>query len=375
MNHHKSASSASTSPSDTCLSPVVNEKSPQSIIMDSSLASLGKKSTISTTGKYWKRIPNNVSGNILFMEDRRGLRSLGGSSTGISEHPYSDAASCTSSPVYAELDPAVAGYCHTPPIIGPPIGTTFGPYAFANTYTEIPEGMRHGHNMTSNLLSDSSTYDNAAYLSAVSQPFLPSNYNSRSLRRLAAQRSAALNAATANNQISTPLLSNQHYPTYQQQHPNINFFTNGRQIKKSRPNAAPLSVNYYKYGNTVQSRPMNHYVTNETSMMTNETDLSISNNDNGDISMFNSFFDTSVGTTSSGSGGGGQRKSSASSSQYTEMPLIPSSRTFNNSYRMPETQSSNDLNSAASSANGSSNSASSASLKRPLPPVPSGVRL
>src|SRR5699024_10187559 len=87
LGHHKSSSGSTGSPSDTRI-PVVNEKSPQSIIMDAPLASLGKKSTISTTGKYWKRIPNNVSGNIFSMEDRRGLRSLGGSSTGMSDHPY-----------------------------------------------------------------------------------------------------------------------------------------------------------------------------------------------------------------------------------------------------------------------------------------------
>ncbi|OTF72107.1 hypothetical protein BLA29_001189, partial [Euroglyphus maynei] len=419
IGHHKSSSSSSTSPSDTCLSPVVNEKSPQSIIMDASLASLGKKSTISTTGKYWKRVPNNVSGNILFMEDRRGLRSLGGSSTGISDHPYSDAASCTSSPVYAELDPAVAGCATNQPMIGPLIRSSFGThnyggYSSSNTYTEVPEGIGHRHRhhldhghyaLSSNLLSDSSTYDNAAYLSASSQQFNQSaGYNSRSLRRLAAQRSAAINAAAASNQISTPLLSSQQYPPY---HPSGNhhrhgyFPTGGRPMKKIRTNGGQSSVNYYKYGNTVSSRPsmMNHYVSNnhETTMLTNETDLSsiIGPNEN-DITLFTSFMHNSI-PNANGMEIIGQRKSSESSSQYTEMPLIPASSTFGsqmNAYRgtMSETHSNNDLNSAASSSTtsgggeqrnttnstGSSlTGSSSTSMKRPLPPVPGigGIQL
>lgn len=425
IGHHKSSSSSSTSPSDTCLSPVVNEKSPQSIIMDASLASLGKKSTISTTGKYWKRVPNNVSGNVLFMDDRRGLRSLGGSSTGISDHPYSDAASCTSSPVYAELDPAVAGCATNQPMIGPLIRSSFGTptyggggYSSSNTYTEVPEGIGHRHRhhldqrhhaLSSNLLSDSSTYDNAAYLSASSQPFIQSGgYNSRSLRRLAAQRSAAINAAAASNQISTPLLSNQQYPPY---HPSGNhrhgfFPTGGRPMKKTRTNgAAPSAINYYKYGNTVSSRPsmMNHYVSNnhETTMLTNETDLSsiIGHNEN-DVTLFSSFMHNSI-PNSNGLEIIGQRNTSASSSQYTEMPLIPASSTFSsqmNAYRgtMSETHSNNDLNSAASSSTtsggeqrntgggtstnstGSSvTGSSSTSMKRPLPPVPGtgGIQL
>ncbi|KAH9420222.1 hypothetical protein DERP_011558 [Dermatophagoides pteronyssinus] len=428
IGHHKSSSSSSsTSPSDTCLSPVVNEKSPQSIIMDASLASLGKKSTISTTGKYWKRVPNNVSGNILFMEDRRGLRSLGGSSTGISDHPYSDAASCTSSPVYAELDPAVAGCAANQPMISPLIRSSFGTptygvggYSSSNTYTEVPEGIgqRHRHHLdhghyalSSNLLSDSSTYDNAAYLSASSQQFNQSGgYNSRSLRRLAAQRSAAINAAAASNQISTPLLSNQQYPPYHPSgiHHRQGFFpTGGRPMKKIRTNGGQSSVNYYKYGNTVSSRPsmMNHYVSNnhETSMLTNETDLSsiIGHNEN-DVNLFTSFIHNSI-PNSNGLEIIGQRKSSELSSQYNEMPLIPTSTTFGsqmNAYRgtMSETHSNNDLNSAASSSTtsgggeqrntgggtstnstGSSvTGSSSTSIKRPLPPVPgsgNGIQL
>ncbi|UXI16579.1 Laminin subunit alpha-1 [Sarcoptes scabiei] len=390
-HHHKSASSSSsTSPSDACLSPVVNEKSSQSIIMDAPLASFGKKSTISTTGKYWKRVPNNVPGNILFMEDRKGLRSIGGSSTGNSDHPYSDGASCTSSPVYAELDPT--GACHSPPIIPPPIGTPFVPYAYSNTYTEVPERMRIAKPMSSTiLLSDSSTYDNAAYLPASSQqPFFSgtfggvNNYNTRSLRRLAAQRSAAINAALTNNQISTPLLSNQQYP-------NQSLFTAGRNLRKANRTVAstPLSVNYFKNRNDISTRSMNFYVTNDQSII-EQNDFNATNPlENGaefDSPMFGSFIDQSLINSSSNGSGSGQRKSSASSTQYTEMPLIPVSSPYGsvvNAYRMSETLSNTDLNSAASSVSGNGgsggtgvvSSSSSTSLKRPLPPVPNSVRL
>lgn len=421
-HHHKSASSTSTSPSDTCLSPVVNEKSPQSIIMDAPLASLGKKSTICTAnGKYWKRIPQNAGGNMFFMEDRRTvLRSLGGSSTGISDHPYSDAASCTSSPVYAELDPAVAN-CQTPSMMRhhhQAASAQYGaPYAFGNTYSEIPESIRQG--LSSQLFSgtDSSTYDNAAYLST--QPFLPSSsnnihYNSRSLRRLAAQRSAALNANLAsngqhvNNQAAIPLLSNQQFTPYTQ-NSGVNFFTGARQLKKNSRIATtvngdgrstgPLSVNYYKYGNTMMQparNNMNHYVMANESivpivspMMMHQTtinDPESSNNDtsgSADVLMLGSYLQDT--TSASGSSSGGTQ----SNIKYQEMPLIaqPNRSLSINSfsaqqgqnYRISETNSQNDLDSASSSctsAGGASSSASSSSTsKRPLPPVPNGVSL
>lgn len=337
--------------------------------MDAPLATLGKKSTISTTGKYWKRIPNTGNGTMFFMEDRHGIRALGGSSTGISDHPYSDATSCTSSPVYAELDPSVAGSCNTPPLIRPGMATSFSPYPFSNTYTEVPDSIRSHHALTSSLLSDSSTYDNAAYLPATSQPFLPQNhYTSRSLRRLAAQRAAAMNAA--NGQLSTPLLAGQPYhpypPTPQQAAGQFHFLTGGRPLKKPRL-GQQQPMNYtLKYGN---HRPaMNHYVT-QNDPPTDNRDLI---DDRMTPLQFSSFIDQNTGPN--------HRKSS-SSSQYTEMPLLNASP-FAATYRMSETHSSNDLNSASSSSSGgsagstnTSSATSSTSLKRPLPPVPGGVRI
>lgn len=428
--------------------------------MDAPLASLGKKSTISTTGKYWKRMPAN-GGNIFSMEDRRGLRSLGGSSmSGMSDHhPYSDAASCTSSPVYAELDPSVAGSCHTPTMIGPPggggsiVSSSFSPYAFSgtaasNTYSEVPENLLRGHLVhlgqhhlgphhqhhgmsPSPLLTDSSTYDNAAYLPASSQqPFLSNSgnqYATRSLRRLAAQRSAVLSANNASGQVSTPLLAGHpyhvqpyagtmHHPHHLQSTPissspgnnaahSFQFLTGGRPLKKPRPSAnhnqqQQTSFGYRTGPRGLQQTMLNHYVSTQDGdlMLTDDhTQLTSPPAAYGGIGNFNvanggggpfaAYLDSS-------SNGSSNRKSS-SSSQYTEMPLLANNSTFNSTgapintaghYRMSATCSANDLNSAASSSstgsgnggggcgnhitNSTSSANSSTSLKRPLPPVP-----
>lgn len=447
LGHHKSSSGSSSSsghsPSSDTRLPVVNEKSPQSIIMDAPLASLGKKSTISTTGKYWKRMPaNGAGGNIFSMEDRRGLRSLGGSSimSGMSEHhPYSDAGSCTSSPVYAELDPSVAGSCHTPTMIGPAGGgssilsSSFSPYAFSgtppsNTYSEVPENVLQlrghlvhlGHNAhhhhhphhhqqqqphgmsPSPLLTDSSTYDNAAYLPASSQqPFLSNNgnqYATRSLRRLAAQRSAVLSANNAAGQVSTPLLAGHpyhvqpyagtlHHPHQHLQstpivssspgnNPNghFQFLTGGRPLKKPRPSANHNTQQQTSFayrtgprGHLQQSGMLNHYVSNQDGdlMLTDDqTQLTSPPAAYGGVGNFGGGGGNGGGPFAayldSSSNGSSNRKSS-SSSQYTEMPLLQNSN-FNSTtgapmnsggagghYRMSATCSANDLNSAASS--------------------------
>lgn len=427
LGHHKSSSGSSGSPSDTRL-PVVNEKSPQSIIMDAPLASLGKKSTISTTGKYWKRMPagtGGVNGNIFSMEDRRGHlhRSMGGSSMSgcMSEHPYSDAASCTSSPVYAELDPSVAGSCHTPTMIGPPgshlggggggsiISSSFSPYAASNTYSEVPENIRghlvhlgNGHNnqyphhplhahhqgmSPSPLLTDSSTYDNAAYLPASSQqPFLASNggnhYATRSLRRLAAQRSAVLSAVNGNGtpngggnhqQVSTPLLAGHPYHVqpfagtlhhHQQHHLQSTplsspgnqfqqFLTGGRPLKKPRPGAGnhhnqqqQQQTSFGSYHRNAGPVPnsaamLNHYITSDA-------DLMLATDDHTQLTSPPAAYG-GIGSVYNGNGGGGggggpfsayldsssngsSNRKSSSSSQYTEMPLLANnSSSFNHS--------------------------------------------
>lgn len=413
LGHHKS--SGSSSHSDTRI-PVVNEKSPQSIIMDAPLASLGKKSTISTTGKYWKRVPNN--GNIFSMEDRRGLRSpYSGSSTGLSEHPYSDAASCTSSPVYAELDPSVAGSM-TPTLIGPP-GTgagsviqSYSPYAFANTYSEVPENVRQ--QMNGSIMTDSSTYDsNAAYLSAAGQYHHPQQFPTRSLRRLAAQRSAlnaTLNASatSAGSQVSTPLLGHPYH--HQQQHPSFQsplsmnssspasgqyFLTGGRQLKKPRSGQAHQQGHQQLAGQQQQQQtnfgfrttgrsPMNLYVTHGSDISGHgpQDPMGLAGDDllaqhhlqqhqqaqQAAMNYNAPYYDNSSSSSN--------RKSSFSS-QYTEMPLLNQTGSLHNgSYRISETISNHDLNSASSSSssgagtNSTSSAQSTTSLKRPLPPIP-----
>lgn len=414
VSRHHPKSPGSSNNTNGHLSPVVNEKSPQSIIMEAPLASLGKKSTIctsngGTTAKYWRRLPSNVSGNILGMEDRRGLRSLGGSSTCISDHPYSEA-SCTSSPVYAELDPSVAGSCHTPPIIG-----AFQPYGFAqNNYTDVPDALRA--HLSSSLLTDSSTYDNAAYLSAAStQPFLNgsmhnSSNSSRSLRRLATAQRAA------NGQVATPLLGHPYH--FNASNGGVNsgipgqfhYLTGGRQLKKPRPGQTMGNIHHSTpngHFNSFRIGPnatlvhtgtiggsrlagMNHYVTHD------ETDAPPSGGspmvatmlDDHSVTpmQFSSFLEnvtSGVGRKLSMNGNGGNGPP-----QYTEMPLLNASPFGSTTYRgMHDTHSSHDLcHSSASSSSGggggngtnatnSSSATSTASLKRPLPPVPAGVRL
>ncbi|KAJ6217376.1 hypothetical protein RDWZM_008533 [Blomia tropicalis] len=413
LGHHKSSSNSHGLSSSTRI-PVVNEKSPQSIIMDAPLcASLVKKSTISTTGKYWKRIPNqNVTGgsnNIFSMEDRSfrmGLRSMDGTSS-ISDHPYSDAASCTSSPVYAELDPSGVGSCHTPTLIGPPgsgagsIVSSFSPYAFStpsNTYSDVPESLRgnHHHNGLSPAFhTDSSTYDNAAYLPASSQAIMGSgvgNYSTRSLRRLAAQRAASINAsAVGPNQASIPLLAGHpyHHQPYHYQaqsgtlHPHQSvgnhqgqqqfaFLTGGRQLKKVRSgNGTQRPTNFYKRQTMLPNR-MNHYVT-QGSDICNGMEMMVDEQNIGNMGPpvgFSGFLNHHQQQDSSSNSS--NRKSSSSSQTYTEMPLLNTSGTsssynHNQSQRIPETLSNNDLNSV-SSCSSSGGSHNNASLKRPLPP-------
>lgn len=326
--------------------------------------------------------------------------SLGGSSTCISsEHPYSDAASCTSSPVYAELDASVAGsnhYGHTPsPMIGPPYYHHHQSHPFGNAYSEVPDNVgRNG-----SILSDS-TYDhNAAYLSAQPPgPFYNSatagTTNSRSLRRLAAARSMQTSVMAQNSSGSfTPLLAGHpyHYQpmaatvTMQQQASNQNgqfhFLTGGRSLvgKKPRPgqqqqmHSTPQVRSSMSSSNTSAG---NHYVEHQTNFGGHNGTLisDIEPQHHHQLNAFSSFLDSTSGS--------GRKLSTGNGLQYTEMPLLNASPFGGvNTYRggreggMSETHSNQDLNSSASSSSGGGNhgsGSSGASLKRPLPPVPSG---
>ncbi|XP_054153372.1 uncharacterized protein LOC128952064 [Oppia nitens] len=225
LGGHKSAPPP-CSPTDSCISPVVNEKSPQSVIIDEPT----KKTSISS--KYWKRGPN-------VGDDRLGT------DVSTDMDPYSDAASCTSSPVYAELDPA--GVTHalstpTPIILG---GSSISPYAVCNTYSEVADAVRMAALGSSSALLPDASYDNAAYL--------PSNnpnqhiYQSRSLRR--AHRAATLGQLGS----ATPLLRS-HYnlsnPTPQQQ---LNYLTGGRPQKKPRPFHSQINARSGRLPDDLQS--------------------------------------------------------------------------------------------------------------------------
>lgn len=162
------------SPTQSVISPVVNEKSPQSIIMDH--GTNGKKSVIQT--KYWRRGSDftiDASSSVLHPHRSHSDHYGGDGATG---------SSCTSSPVYAELDGVPVG-AHGPGsslLITCP-GSSISPYAVGmNTYSELPDNSMRMVNIGSSaaLLPDSS-YDNAAYL-----PNLNPNqeqFGSRSLRR------------------------------------------------------------------------------------------------------------------------------------------------------------------------------------------------
>ena len=166
----------------------------------------------SISSKYWKRGPNNAINS----SDER---------TDVSTEmdPYSDAASCTSSPVYAELDPS--GVTHAlaapmPIILG---GPSINPYAVCNTYSEVADAVRMAALGSSSALLPDASYDNAAYLTSINNPNI---YHSRSLRR--AHRAATLGQLGS----ATPLLQS-HYHTNGS--PQLNYLTGGRPQKKARP--------------------------------------------------------------------------------------------------------------------------------------------
>lgn len=166
---HRKSAPPPPSPTESVISPVVNEKSPQSIIMDHGT---GKKSVIHT--KYWRRGSDfTIDATSSVLRPHRPQ----------SDHYGADGGSCTSSPVYAELDGLPIG------AQGPGsshillAGSSISPYAVGmNTYSELPENSMRMTNMVSSssaaLLPDSS-YDNAAYLPNMH----PDQYASRSLRR------------------------------------------------------------------------------------------------------------------------------------------------------------------------------------------------
>ena len=182
------------SPAESVLAPVVNEKSPQSIIMDHGTS---KRSVIHT--KYWRRgsdLTLDASSSVLRPR---------------SEHYAGDGSSCTSSPVYAELDgvpAAAAADAHGSGLLVSCPASSISPYAVGmNTYSELPDNCMRMTNLTSSaaaLLPDSS-YDNAAYLPNMNAD----HYSARSLRRTRAGASGLplLHASGSQQQFTAQVLA------------------------------------------------------------------------------------------------------------------------------------------------------------------------
>lgn len=249
LGSHKSVPSP-PSAGDQCISPVVNEKSPQSIITDAP----SKKTSIPS--KYWTR-GREMGVNI------NGSRVLDPSSS--LDDQYTEGGSCTSSPVYAELDGAVPGSRLSldpstgvgPVLIAGP-SQSMSPYSVGqnphssgqnayssgqnayssgqnayssgqNPYADVPEALRMGIMGSSSALIPDSSYDNAAYL-----PSALAGHYTRSLRRGQGITLAHLGSAA-------PLLSQSYHLPPQ---PNMSYLTGGRQSKKPRaPFAQQLARN------------------------------------------------------------------------------------------------------------------------------------
>lgn len=146
------------------------------------------------------------------------------------DDPYNDDASCTSSPVYAELDGAVPGsrLSLDPSAVAGSIliaspSQSVSPYSVGhNPYLAVPEALRMGIMGSNAALVPDSSYDNAAYL-----PSALAGHYTRSLRRGQGITLAHLGSAA-------PLLSSSHgYHGAPQ--PNMSYLTGGRASKKLRP--------------------------------------------------------------------------------------------------------------------------------------------
>lgn len=220
LGSHKSVPSP-PSTGDPCISPVVNEKSPQSIITDAP----SKKTSIPS--KYWTRGRD-------FGVNMNGTRVLDQSSS--LDDPYTEGGSCTSSPVYAELDGTVPGsrLSLDPSVVGGPIliaGPSQSMQAYSvgqNPYSDVPEALRMGIMGSNATLLPDTSYDNAAYL-----PSALAGHYTRSLRRGQGITLAHLGSAA-------PLLSTHGYHGVQQ--PNMSYLTGGRAMKKPRPPLAQQMV-------------------------------------------------------------------------------------------------------------------------------------
>ena len=169
--------------------------------------------------KYWRRGQE--------LSDVR-QRNFEGSEIDESYAACAESGSCTSSPVYAELDGGLV--THIPQVqllglqpsavlVGPSVQAA-SPYSVGlHTYSEVTEAVRMAALGSSAALLPDSSYDNAAYLPTAA----PDHYQTRSLRR--GHRAATL----AQLGSATPLLTN--HLTAQ----TPGYLTSGRPSKKPRP--------------------------------------------------------------------------------------------------------------------------------------------
>ncbi|XP_053214016.1 uncharacterized protein LOC128397325 [Panonychus citri] len=191
------------SQSENCISPVVNEKSPQSVITNC-------PTKTSIPSKYWRRSDDNHCSRDSISDPRIAE---------IEEYTnIPEGGSCTSSPVYAELDAAGVTINHSQ-IPSSLLMNGPSPYA-VHTYSEVADAMRMAALGSSTALLPDASYDNVAYLPSSNSD----HYQARSLRR---QRSGLGHLGSA-----TPLL-----PAHQQvvAGSQLNYLTGGRPHKKSRP--------------------------------------------------------------------------------------------------------------------------------------------
>ena len=189
----------------------MNEKSPQSII-----TSCPNKIT-SIQGNYWGH-SNNVSA--------RGNKNINTCPPDLDDYTAcTEGGSCTSSPVYAELDAEGINHNQIPSsllINGP--SQSISPYTVHN-YTEVADAMRMAALGSSTALLPDASYDNAAYLPTANndQYNNRSNCYSRALACAHLGSAAPLLASSPNHisNLSSPAISN--------------YLTGGRQYRKSKP--------------------------------------------------------------------------------------------------------------------------------------------
>lgn len=245
MKNQKDVTSSSP---ENCLSPVVNEKSPQSII-----TSCSTKTSI--PNKYWRCRDESTGLHHEMVDPRR---------TDIVEYtnlPYGS--SCTSSPVYDELDSARVNLnCSQIPgtlLIRDPSS----PYT-AHIYSEVADAMRIAAHLGSpaTLLPSESVntnYDYVAYLTN------NDNYNDQSRSYTRRQRSGLTNIASA-----VPLLPTEHGSQIIH-NSQLNYMTNNQstRIDLHSQNQQSKMIPHYIGLNEHNSANIHHLLANSTSSLSN----------------------------------------------------------------------------------------------------------